>query len=107
MKAKFITSILLSEFNKASISSLKMIRYYDIIFDMGLVFGLVFFLFDYFSSINSGDWTVSLPTFVTIFGVLGLRLISRIGVMGLSFFLVLKSLIALFSLGFLFVLFRQ
>ncbi len=83
----------------------------DIIFDIAQVlWRLVFILFCYLNSINSGGWMASMasPTTALVFlGGLGLRLISRRRGLGLSLVLVFEGLIEGLLIGVFFVFFCQ
>ena len=76
--------------------------------DMAQVLGLVLVLFCYLSCIDFSSWMTS-PTSMTLvfLGGLGLRLISGKRQMGLSLFFILGSLIAVLSIGVVFVFFDR
>lgn len=72
-----------------------------------LSFVFVFVLLCYFGSINPSSWIAFLLTFLTLLGNPGLRLIREREVMGLSFFFILvESLIVVFSISVLFIVFE-
>ena len=78
-----------------------------IILDMAQVLGLILIFFGHLGSIHSSGWMISSITSMTFvfFRNLGLRLIiSRWGVMGLSFIFVLVSI---FPISIIFVFFGQ
>ena len=72
----------------------------SITLNVAQVLGLILVLLYYLDGIKLSSWMASLPIFLTLFGGLGLRLISGRGVMGLSLLLIfVESLIAVLPIG--------
>ena len=76
--------------------------------DVTHVLDLILVFLCYLDAIDRKGWRASLPTFLTLFPGLGLRLISGRGVMGLSlFFVFARSFITVLLIGVFLVLFDQ
>ncbi len=72
--------------------------------DVAQVLGLILVLFCYLSGIDLNDLMASSLAFMTLFGDLGLRLISRRGIMRLTLVLVLvRNFIPVLPIGVIFI----